>query len=620
MNKNSGFSWGWLVVGLLVAMLMRSLFFGNGGGEVVALKDYNEFLRMLDQGKFVSVQVTPNDDGTLAVVAAEKIEKKDEKEKVNVEEKKYTITAPVNSKLVDKLTSKPEIELITARQPSNWFGTVLSWVLPVLLFFVIWSFLMKRQMGGGGIGGPIMGFGKSRAKLLQPNDARVTFDDVAGAEEAKEDLREVIEFLKDPRKFTKLGGRLPKGCLLIGQPGTGKTLLASAVAGEASVPFFSITGSGFVEMFVGVGASRVRDMFAEAKKQAPCIIFIDELDAVGKSRGGSVLSGNDEREQTLNQLLAEMDGFETDQGVIILAATNRPEVLDSALLRPGRFDLHVIVPLPDVKGREAILKVHARKMPLEEGVDLSVFARGTPGFSGADLANMLNEAALSAARHKREVVTSPDLELAKDKVSMGSERKFLVMSPEEKRTIAYHEAGHALVAKFTKGADPVHKVSIIPRGMSLGVTQQLPIEDKQTHTNIYLEGQLAILFGGRTAEAIFLNQKSTGAANDIDKASEIAQRMVQEWGMSDEVGPIKWGGEFRHQFLGTQIPERIKNYSEETARKIDEEVRRLIAEACSRAENIIKTHKREVEAVAEKLLEKETLDGAEIDALIKSGS
>src|SRR3989344_1539104 len=557
MNKNPGFSWGWFVVSLIVIMFMRSLFFGNGGGEIVALHDYNEFLRMVDQGKFVSVQVTPNDDGTVEVVATEKTEKKDEKEKASVEEKKYTITAPADSKLIEKLTSKPEIKFVSARQPSNWFGVLLGWIVPVALFFLLWSYLMKRM--GGGMGGQIMGFGKSRAKLLQPNSTRVTFDDVAGVEEAKEDLREVIEFLKDPRKFTKLGGRLPKGCLLIGQPGTGKTLLARAVAGEASVPFFSITGSGFVEMFVGVGASRVRDMFAEAKKQAPCIIFIDELDAVGKSRGGSVLSGNDEREQTLNQLLAEMDGFETDQGVIILAATNRPEVLDSALLRPGRFDLHVIVPLPDVKGREAILKVHARKMPLEEGVDLSVFARGTPGFSGADLANMLNEAALSAARHKREVVTSPDLEFAKDKVSMGSERKSLVMSPEEKLTIAYHEAGHALVAKFTKGADPVHKVSIIPRGMALGVTQQLPIEDKQTHTNIYLEGQLAILFGGRTAEAIFLNQKSTGAANDIDKASEIAQRMVQEWGMSDEVGPIKWGGEFRHQFLGTQIPERIKN-------------------------------------------------------------
>ena len=510
----------------------------------------------------------------------------------------------------------------------NWVWLAVGLMIAVVMWLPVWFALtamfvilfswFARQLSGslGGKIDEVMSFGKSRAKLLREDGARVTFEDVAGVEEAKEELLEVIEFLRDPSKFTKLGGRLPKGCLLIGPPGTGKTLLARAVAGEADVPFLSIVGSGFVEMLVGVGASRVRDMFAEAKAHAPCIIFIDELDAIGKSR--SALSSHGEQEQTLNQLLAEMDGFETDQGVIIMAATNRPEVLDPALLRAGRFDRHIIVPLPDVNGRKAILEVHARKIQLSDGVNLEVVARSTPGCSGADLASILNEAALFAARRQKKAVDSSDLEMATDKVIMGMERKSLVLSAETKRTTAYHEAGHALVAKFTEGADPVHKVSIIPRGMALGVTQQLPIDDKQAYTKAYLEGQLAILFGGREAEKVFLNQMSTGAANDIEKASEIAQRMVEEWGMSDAVGPIKWSSAFRHSFLGTQIPERVKNYSEETARKIDEEVKRIVSEARNRAENILKERKQEAMLIAEKLLEKETLDGAEIDEIIKT--
>ena len=595
----------------------QNLFSPKSGVETVILHDYNEFLRMLDQNKFVSVQVTPDSDGTIAIVAIEKVEKKDEKGNSSIEEKKYVVTALADPKLIEKLTSKPQVKFIPTKQPSNWFGVILGWVLPVVLFFLLWSFLMKRQMGGGMGGGQIMNFGKSRAKLLQQNGARVTFNDVAGAEEAKKEVREVVEFLKDPQKFTKLGGRLPKGYLLIGPPGTGKTLLARAVAGEANVPFFNITGSDFVEIFVGVGASRVRDLFAEGKKNAPCIVFIDELDAVARSRGVGLIASNDEREQTLNQLLSEMDGFETAKGVIVMAATNRPEVLDKAILRPGRFDRQIMVPRPDVKGREAILKVHAKKIKLAEEVDLSIVARGTPGASGADLESIINEAALLAARDKKEAVSLRDLELAKDKIFMGDERKSLVLSAGTKRTIAYHEAGHTLVAKFTEGADPVNKVSIIPRGMALGVTQQLPVEDKHLYTKKQVEDMLAILMGGRLAEKICLGDISTGAENDIAKATELAESMVKRWGMSETLGPIKWGKESEHPFLGSQIVDSHQGYSEEMAKAIDGEVRGFIEKARQSAQKIISENRSKLEALADALLEKETLDGAEIDEIIK---
>ncbi len=617
MNQRPGFSWKWLVIGLLIAWVMQSFFFGKGGGESVVLHDYNEFLRMLDQNKFVSVQVTPDSDGTLAIVAIEKTEKQDKEGKVSAEEKKYKITALPDPKLIEKLTSKPEVKFIPTKKPSNWFAVILSWVLPVFLFFMLWNFLMKRQMGGGMGGGNIMNFGKSRAKLLQQSGARVTFDDVAGAEEAKKEVREVVEFLKDPQKFTTLGGRLPKGYLLIGPPGTGKTLLAKAVAGEANVPFFSITGSDFVEIFVGIGASRVRDLFAEGKKNAPCIIFIDELDAVARSRGVGLIAGHDEREQTLNQLLSEMDGFETAKGVIIMAATNRPEVLDKAILRPGRFDRQIMVPRPDVRGREAILKVHAKKIKLAEDADLSILARGTPGASGADLESIVNEAALLAARDKKEAVSLKDLELAKDKIFMGGERKSLVLSAGTKRTIAYHEAGHTLVAKFTDGADPVNKVSIIPRGMALGVTQQLPVEDKHLYTKKQVGAMLAILMGGRLAEEICLGDISTGAENDIAKATEIAENMVKRWGMSAVLGPIKWGKESEHPFLGSQMIDSNQSYSEEMAKMIDQEVIGLIEGACQSARKIILENRGKLEALAGALLEKETLGGTEIDEIIK---
>jgi len=601
----------------LLFFAFQNLFSPKSGVETVILHDYNEFLRMLDQNKFVSVQVTPDSDGTIAIVAIEKVEKKDEKGNSSIEEKKYVVTALADPKLIEKLTSKPQVKFIPTKQPSNWFGVILGWVLPVVLFFLLWSFLMKRQMGGGMGGGQIMNFGKSRAKLLQQNGARVTFNDVAGAEEAKKEVREVVEFLKDPQKFTKLGGRLPKGYLLIGPPGTGKTLLARAVAGEANVPFFNITGSDFVEIFVGVGASRVRDLFAEGKKNAPCIVFIDELDAVARSRGVGLIASNDEREQTLNQLLSEMDGFETAKGVIVMAATNRPEVLDKAILRPGRFDRQIMVPRPDVKGREAILKVHAKKIKLAEEVDLSIVARGTPGASGADLESIINEAALLAARDKKEAVSLRDLELAKDKIFMGDERKSLVLSAGTKRTIAYHEAGHTLVAKFTEGADPVNKVSIIPRGMALGVTQQLPVEDKHLYTKKQVEDMLAILMGGRLAEKICLGDISTGAENDIARATELAENMVKRWGMSETLGPIKWGKESEHPFLGSQIVDSHQGYSEEMAKAIDGEVRGFIEKARQSAQKIISENRSKLEALADALLEKETLDGAEIDEIIK---
>jgi cell division protease FtsH len=476
----------------------------------------------------------------------------------------------------------------------------------------LWIFIMRQMQSGGN---KALSFGKSRARLLSSQQKKATFKDVAGVEEAKEELQEIIEFLREPQKFQKLGGRIPKGVLLVGAPGTGKTLLARAIAGEANVPFFSISGSDFVEMFVGVGASRVRDLFEQGKKNAPCIIFIDEIDAVGRHRGAGLGGGHDEREQTLNQLLVEMDGFESNEGVILIAATNRPDVLDPALLRPGRFDRRVVVPRPDVGGREAILKVHTKKIPLAEDVEISVLARGTPGFSGADLANLVNEGALLAARQNRKTVTMMDFETSKDKVLMGAERKSMILSEEEKRNTAFHEAGHALVASSIPNADPLHKVTIIPRGMALGVTMQLPIDDKHTYTRDYLETQLAIMMGGRAAEEIFLNHITTGAGNDIEQATEIARRMVCEWGMSD-LGPLAYGKNQQEIFLGRDLATQ-RDFSEDTAIKIDQEVKKFITSAYQRAHDILTTNREGLVRISEALLVREVLDARDVKLLIE---
>ncbi|HKV81994.1 MAG TPA: ATP-dependent zinc metalloprotease FtsH [Candidatus Sulfotelmatobacter sp.] len=490
--------------------------------------------------------------------------------------------------------------------------TLLGTWAPLILLGALWFFMIRQMQTGGN---KALSFGKSRARLLSMQQKKVTFKDVAGVEEAKEELREIIEFLREAQKFQKLGGRIPKGVLLVGPPGTGKTLLARAVAGEANVPFFSISGSDFVEMFVGVGASRVRDLFEQGKKNAPCIIFIDEIDAVGRHRGAGLGGGHDEREQTLNQLLVEMDGFESNEGVILMAATNRPDVLDPALLRPGRFDRRVVVSRPDVRGREEILRVHTRKIPLAEDVDLSVLARGTPGFSGADLANMVNEAALAAARQNRKAVLQYDFEVAKDKVLMGVERKSLLLTDEEKRNTAYHEAGHALVAAKMPHSDPLHKVTIIPRGMALGVTMQLPTDDRHNYYKNYLETQIAILMGGRIAEEMFLNVMSTGAGNDIERATDMARKMVCEWGMS-ELGPLTFGKKEEQIFLGREIAQH-RDYSEDTAIKIDQEVRKLVNNGYSTAKQILSDNRDTLENVARALIEREVLDANEIKLLVE---
>jgi len=494
-------------------------------------------------------------------------------------------------------------------------GTWPTWILnlaPLALLAALWFFMIRQMQTGGN---KALSFGKSRARLLSMQQKKVTFKDVAGVDEAKEELREIIEFLREAQKFQKLGGRIPKGVLLVGPPGTGKTLLARAVAGEANVPFFSISGSDFVEMFVGVGASRVRDLFEQGKKNAPCIIFIDEIDAVGRHRGAGLGGGHDEREQTLNQLLVEMDGFESNEGVILMAATNRPDVLDPALLRPGRFDRRVVVNRPDVRGREEILRVHTRKIPLADDVDLSVLARGTPGFSGADLANMVNEAALAAARQNRKAVLQYDFELAKDKVLMGVERKSLLLSDEEKKNTAYHEAGHALVAAKLPYSDPVHKVTIIPRGMALGLTMQLPVDDRHNYYKNYLETQIAILMGGRLAEEIFLSQMSTGAGNDIERATELARKMVCEWGMS-ELGPLTFGKKEEQIFLGREIAQH-RDYSEATAIQIDEEVRKMVSAGYTTAKQILSDNRDTLEKIAKALIEREVLDASEIKLLVE---
>jgi cell division protease FtsH len=501
------------------------------------------------------------------------------------------------------------------KDESSIWPQVLVWWLPMLLLVGIF-FLFMRQLQSGG--GKAMSFGKSKAKLLSDHQNRVTFKDVAGVEEAKDEVEEIIAFLKDPKKFTRLGGRIPKGVLMMGPPGTGKTLLARAIAGEAGVPFFSISGSDFVEMFVGVGASRVRDLFEQGKKNAPCIIFIDEIDAVGRHRGAGLGGGHDEREQTLNQLLVEMDGFESNDGVIIIAATNRPDVLDPALLRPGRFDRRIVVPRPDLRGRIGILQVHTRKVPLASGVDLEVIARGTPGFSGADLEFLVNEAALIAARRDKDKVEADDFEEAKDKVLMGAERRSMIISEKEKRTTAIHEAGHALVARFVGAeADPVHKVTIIPRGRALGLTQQLPPEDRLNMSREFALNQIAILMGGRVAEEIVFGQKTTGAGNDIERATELARSMVTEWGMSDEFGPLNFSAGKGHEvFLGRDFS-NSNHLSEDTARRIDAEIRSIVTAQHERAVNILTEHRKELEAFGEALLEYETLDGDDIDNLLR---
>ena len=497
------------------------------------------------------------------------------------------------------------------QRDAPFITALITWA-PFLFLIGLWIFFMRQMQAGGN---KALSFGKSKAKLLSGSAKKVTFKDVAGVDEAKVELHEIIEFLKEPQKFTKLGGKIPKGVLLMGPPGTGKTLLARAIAGEANVPFFSISGSDFVEMFVGVGASRVRDLFEQGKKNAPCIIFIDEIDAVGRHRGAGLGGGHDEREQTLNQLLVEMDGFESNDGVILIAGTNRPDVLDPALLRPGRFDRRVVVDLPDLKGREGILRVHTRNIPLAEDVDLAVIARGTPGFSGADLANLVNESALNAARYDKKKVQMTDFEYAKDKVIMGVERKSMMMSDREKRNTAYHESGHTIVAAMIPAADPLHKVTIIPRGRALGLTQQLPTEDKYSYSKRYLEAMLAVLMGGRIAEEVFLNEITTGAGNDIERATNMARKMVCEWGMSEQLGPATFGKKEEQIFLGREFGQH-QDYSESTAVEIDREVRRILDKAYNQAKEIITGNRSSLDRIARKLLERETLEGWEVNQII----
>lgn len=525
----------------------------------------------------------------------------------------FKTTGPTNvdTDFLNQLTATGSKVYYQRAEDSFWPHFLLSW-LPLILLFAFFFFSMRQIQVGGG---RALSFGRSKAKLLTENQKRMTFKDVAGVEEAKQELEEIIAFLKDPKKFTRLGGRIPKGVLLVGAPGTGKTLLARAVAGEAGVPFYSISGSDFVEMFVGVGAARVRDLFEQGKKNAPCIVFIDEIDAVGRHRGAGLGGGHDEREQTLNQLLVEMDGFESNEGVIIMAATNRPDVLDPALLRPGRFDRRVIVPRPDVRGREEILRVHARLTKVAGDVDLSTIARGTPGFSGADLANVVNEAALIAARYNKESIEMVDFEQAKDKVMMGSERKSMIINDEEKRNTAFHEAGHTLVAKMIPGTDPIHKVTIIPRGAALGLTQQLPTDDRYTQNRLFCENSLAILMGGRVAEELVFSQPTTGAGNDIERATELARKMVCEWGMSEKMGPLAFGQKEEQIFLGRELT-RHKDYSEETAKQIDAEIKGVVMRNYERAKEIVLKNREKLNALAEALLEYETLTGDQIDQIL----
>jgi cell division protease FtsH len=585
----------WLVIVLACILLWQVLAKGGAGSKEREI-NFSEFMSQATQGNVAEVTFT----GTEA------------KGKFRNDKASFHTNVPPNYPDMYKALQDKGVNM-TFKDASggSWSGWLVQ-LAPLVLLGALW-FIMIRQMQTGG--NKALSFGKSKARLLSMQQKKITFKDVAGVDEAKEELREIIEFLREAQKFQKLGGRIPKGVLLVGPPGTGKTLLARAVAGEANVPFFSISGSDFVEMFVGVGASRVRDLFEQGKKNAPCIIFIDEIDAVGRHRGAGLGGGHDEREQTLNQLLVEMDGFESNEGVILIAATNRPDVLDPALLRPGRFDRRVVVPRPDVRGREEILRVHSRKIPIADDVDLSVLARGTPGFSGADLANMVNEAALNAARQNRKMVMMYDFEISKDKVLMGAERKSMAMSDEEKRLTAFHEGGHALVAALMKNSDPLHKVTIIPRGMALGVTMQLPVDDKHTYSREYLETRLAIMMGGRAAEEVALETMTTGAGNDIEQATDLARKMVCEFGMS-QLGPLTFGKKEEQIFLGREISQH-RDYSEDTAIKIDQEVRRLVDTGYKSAVDIIVSKREYLDKIAQALLEREVIDANDIKMILE---
>lgn len=582
----------WLVISLIFVLLFHLFNQPQQSSENVV---YSDFIDYIERGQVMEV-----------TIRGEKVTGK------LIDGRNFRSYAPRDTELVSLLKEKKVRITVKPEAESPWYMTILISWFPMLLLIGVWIFFMRQMQVGGG---KALSFGKSRARLMTDKSKKVTFKDVAGIDEAKAELEEIIDFLKDPRKFTRLGGRIPKGVLLVGPPGTGKTLLARAIAGEAEVPFLSISGSDFVEMFVGVGASRVRDLFDQGKKNAPCIIFIDELDAVGRHRGAGLGGGHDEREQTLNQLLVEMDGFESNEGVILVSATNRPDVLDPALLRPGRFDRQVVVSLPDIMGREKILSVHVKDTPLADDVDLSIIARGTPGFSGADIANLVNEAALFAARSNKDKVGMIDFEYAKDKVLMGTERKSMVISDEEKKTTAYHESGHALVARLLPGTDPIHKVTIIPRGRALGLTQQLPIDEKHTYPRRHLLNNIVILLGGRAAEYLVFDEFTTGAGNDIERATDIARKMVCQWGMSGELGPLSYGKREEQIFLGREIATH-KDYSEETAKKIDDEVAEIVTGSYEKAKKILSDNIDTLHKLANVLLEKEVLSGDELDKII----
>jgi len=586
----------WVTI-IIAVIILYGLYNSYNTGQIEELT-YNAFLE--------KIEAKAIDRATLQGTAVEGVLKN---------KAKFTTTIPEDSaaKIADSLNEAGVSVKVVPADKDSWLSWVFSLWLPILLFIGFWIFIMRQMQGTGN---KALSFGKSRAKLMTNQQKKVTFKDVAGVDEAIEELTEVVEFLKEPQKFQKLGGRIPKGVMLVGAPGTGKTLLARAVAGEANVPFFSISGSDFVEMFVGVGASRVRDLFDQGKKHAPCIIFIDELDAVGRHRGAGLGGGHDEREQTLNQLLVEMDGFESNEGVILIAATNRPDVLDPALLRPGRFDRQVVVSLPDVRGRLGILRVHTRKTPLGEDVDLEIIARSTPGFSGAQLANLVNEAALIAARYVQKSIAMADFEAAKDKVLMGKERKSLIISEEEKKITAYHEAGHALLATLLPDADPIHKVAIIPRGMALGVTQQLPVDDRYNWSEKYLQAQIKVLMGGRIAEEMILDIKTTGASQDIERSTDMARKMVCEWGMSEKLGPLTFGKKEEQIFLGREIAQH-RDYSEQTAILIDNEVQKIIRQNYDLSRELLETNREALERIAQALLEYEVLDAEEIALVIK---
>jgi len=584
---------------LVIAIVLMTIFNNFAPRQQAATKklDYSSFVADVRQGVVSKVIISGrNITGTRQDGSVFKTYTPDDPDLIN-----------------DLLKNGVVVDAKEPEQPSLLMSIFISW-FPLLLLIGVWIFFMRQMQGGGGRGA--MSFGKSKARLLSEDKNKVTFDDVAGVDEAKEEVGELVEFLRDPSRFQKLGGKIPQGVLMTGSPGTGKTLLARAIAGEAKVPFFTISGSDFVEMFVGVGASRVRDMFEQGKKHAPCIIFIDEIDAVGRHRGAGLGGGHDEREQTLNQLLVEMDGFEGNEGVIVIAATNRPDVLDPALLRPGRFDRQVYVPLPDIRGREQILKVHMRKVPIDDDVDASIIARGTPGFSGADLANLINEASLFAARGNLRTVKMEQFELAKDKIIMGVERRSIIMPEEERRNTAYHEAGHTVVAKVLPGTDPVHKVTIIPRGRALGVTMQLPVEDRYSHTRSYLLSNIAVLMGGRIGEEVFMKQMTTGASNDFERATDLARNMVVRWGMSDLMGTRVYGENESEIFLGRDVTTH-KNLSNSTAELVDKEIRRIVDEQYTRARQVIEENRDKMETMAKALLEWETLDAEQIDAIME---